>query len=328
MTFKALVVSENKGGEYISEIRQRQLDDLPPGEVLIKVQYSSLNFKDALSATGNKGVSRHYPHTPGIDAAGIVEQSQSSRYKVGDEVLVTGFDLGMNTPGGFSEYIRVPADWPVKCPNTLDLEEAMALGTAGLTAGLCVDSLLQVGITPDFGPVLVTGACGGVGSISVALLSQLGFEVQACTGRLENEDYLRKLGAKTIVPRSLMLEGTDKALLKEQWGGVVDTVGGDILFNAIKSTRYGGSVSCCGMAASSELAGTVFPFILRGVNLLGIDSVNLPLEFREYIWGQFAVPWRLKNLKQIVSEIELDQLPESFEKILSGNIQGRLVVRI
>ena len=328
MTFKSLVVSENEAGGYISEVCQRQFDDLPDGEVLIKVQYSSLNFKDALSATGNKGVTRNYPHTPGIDAAGIVEQSQSSLYQEGDQVLVTGFDLGMNTSGGFSEYIRVPADWVVRCPNTLGLEEAMALGTAGLTAGLCVDSLLQVGITPDFGPVLVTGSSGGVGSISIALLSQLGFEVNACTGRVENEEYLKKLGAEKIIPRSLLMEGTDKPLLKEQWGGVVDTVGGDILFNAIKSTRYGGSVSCCGMAASSELSGTVFPFILRGVNLLGIDSVNLPLEFREYIWEQFAVPWRLKNLKQIVREIDLEQLPENFGKILSGNNQGRLVVRI
>jgi len=328
MTFNALIVTKNKNGEYKSEISQKELKDLPSGDVLIKVQYSSLNYKDALSATGNKGITKQFPHTPGIDAAGIVEQSESQLFKVGDKVLVTGFDLGMNTSGGFAEYIRVPAEWITKCPELLALKEAMALGTAGLTAGLCVDTLLQAGITPSFGPILVTGASGGVGSIAVSLLSQLGFDVHAGTGSIEHEDYLRGLGAVEIVSREIMLEGADKTLLNEKWGGVVDTVGGDILFNAIKSTRYGGSVSCCGMASSSNFNGNVFPFILRGVNLLGIDSVNLPLDVRDYIWSQFALPWRLKNFEEIMTEIDLDELHENFEKILAGKIRGRVVVNI
>ena len=328
MTFKALIVTKNTNGEYKSEISQKEIKDLPPGEVLIKVQYSSLNYKDAMSATGNKGVTRKYPHTPGIDAAGIVEKSESQIFKAGDKVLVTGFDLGMNTSGGFAEYIRVPAEWITKCPELLALKEAMALGTAGLTAGLCVDTLLQAGITPSFGPILVTGASGGVGSIAVSLLSQLGFEVHAGTGSNEHEGYLKGLGAVAIVSREMLLEGTDKTLLKEKWGGVVDTVGGEILFNAIKATRYGGSVSCCGMASSAEFNANVFPFILRGVNLLGIDSVNLPGDVREYIWGQFALPWRLQNFETIMTEINLDELPDYFEKILAGKNRGRVVVNI
>lgn len=328
MTFQALVVTKDKSDDYSSEICQKSIDDLPPGEVLIRVHYSSLNYKDALSAQGNKGVTKHYPHTPGIDAAGVVEHSDSALFNPGDEVLVTGFDLGMNTSGGFAEYIRVPAAWVVRCPKMMSLREAMMLGTAGLTAGLSVDTLLQVGITPSFGPILVTGASGGVGSIAVALLSQLGFEVHACTGDIEQEGYLKQLGASAIVPRERLLEDTDKALLKEQWGAVVDTVGGDILFNAIKATRYGGSVTCCGMVAGSEFKANVFPFILRGVNLLGIDSVNLPLDAREYIWEQFALPWRVKNLETISAEINLEQLPDYFKKITSGNIQGRILLNL
>jgi len=328
MAFNALIVSKNNNGEYKSEISQKEIKDLPPGDVLIKVQFSSLNFKDALSAKGNKGVTKQFPHTPGIDAAGIVEESDSPLFKTGDKVLVTGFDLGMNTSGGFAEYIRVPAKWIIKCPGLMALKEAMALGTAGLTAGLCVDTLFQVGITPAFGPILVTGASGGVGSIAVSLLSQLGFDVHAGTGSIEHEDYLRELGAVAIVSREQMLDGSDKTLLKEKWGGVVDTVGGDILFNAIKATCYGGSVSCCGMALSSDFNGNIFPFILRGVNLLGIDSVNLPLDVREYIWGQFALPWRLQNFESIMTEIGLDELPEHFEKILAGKNRGRVVVNI
>ncbi len=334
MGFEALVVSEDGEGHFKSDIVQKELEDLPPGEVLVRVHYSSLNYKDALSAMGNKGVTKQYPHTPGIDAAGEVEyvkykdQNESMPFKPGDKVLVTGFDLGMNTAGGFAEYIRVPASWLVRCPELMSLKEAMILGTAGLTAGLCVDTLLQVGITPSFGNILVTGASGGVGSVALALLSQLGFEVHACTGSVDQENYLRRIGASAIVPRQLLLEGTDKALLKEQWGGVVDTVGGDILFNAIKATRYGGSVACCGMVAAADFKANVFPFILRGVNLLGIDSVNVPLDVREYIWDQFALPWRLKNLETISTEITLHQLPEYFEKILTGNTKGRVLINL
>lgn len=324
--FKALQVSE-VAGQYQPQVITRDTADLPAGELLIRVRYSSLNYKDALSASGNKGVTRNFPHTPGIDAAGVVEQSSVGEFAVGDEVIVTGYDLGMNTSGGFGQYIRIPAAWAIKRPKGLSLRESMVLGTAGLTAALCVDKLEQAGLRPDSGPVLVTGATGGVGSVAVVLLKRLGYSVAASTGKAEQADFLKSLGASQIVGRDALQEGTDKALLKEQWAGAVDTVGGDILFNVVKALQYGGSVACCGLTAGVGFKGSVMPFILRGVNLLGVDSVELPLVVKASMWDRLSLQWKL-DLEPLVEEVSLDQLPAALQKILAGKMVGRVLLNL
>tara|TARA_Y100001949_G_scaffold22054_1_gene15655 strand:- start:9240 stop:10232 length:993 start_codon:yes stop_codon:yes gene_type:complete len=325
--FKALQTNETDG-RFETRLIERDTNDLPAGEVLIRVSFSSLNYKDALSASGNRGVTRNFPHTPGIDAAGTVAESSVSDFAVGDEVIVTGYDLGMNTSGGFGQYIRVPAAWVIKRPVGLSLREAMALGTAGLTAALCIDKLEQAGLEPTDSPILVTGATGGVGSIAIALLSKLGYRVAAVTGKAEQGDFLRKLGATEIVERSALQASTEKPLLKEQWAGAVDTVGGDILFNAVKSLRRGGSVACCGLTAGTNFQASVLPFILRGVNLLGVDSVEIPLVVKASMWDKLSVQWKLSNLDDLVQEISLDQLPEAIERTLAGQQTGRILVRL
>ncbi len=307
--FKALWVTEAPHGVYETQVVERDTGDLPAGDVLIRVQYSSLNYKDALSASGNRGVTRKYPHTPGIDAAGVVAESSVAEFAAGDEVIVTGYDLGMNTAGGFGQYIRVPAAWVIKRPQGLSLREAMILGTAGLTAALCVEKLERSGLRPDHGSVLVTGASGGVGSIAVELLAKLGYTVAAATGKLEQAEFLNRLGAKQILDRATVADGVDKPLLKEQWAGAVDTVGGDILFNVVKSLQYGGSVACCGLTAGAGFKASVLPFILRGVNLLGVDSVELPLVVKASMWDKLSLQWKLDNLEEVAREIALEELP-------------------
>lgn len=327
--FKALWVTERGSGMFDRQVIERQVDDLPAGEVLVRVRYSSLNYKDALSATGNRGVTRQYPHTPGIDAAGEVVECPGGEFRLGEQVIVTGYDLGMNTPGGFAQYIRVPAAWVVRCPVGMSPREAMLLGTAGLTAALCVDKLQRVGLDRDAGPVLVTGACGGVGSIAVLLLSQLGYTVAASTGKLQQVEFLHRLGAQQIIDRALLRDGAEKPLLKMQWAGAVDSVGGDILFNVVKSLQYGASVACCGLTGGTDMAtASVLPFILRGVNLLGIDSVELPLAVKSAMWEKLAGPWRLDSLEQLANEIVLDELPEAIDRILAGRMVGRTLVRL
>lgn len=324
--FKALLVSEEQG-DYVRRVVTRQLADLPVGEVLIRVHWSSLNYKDAMSASGNKGVTRSYPHTPGIDAAGVVESSSVAELAVGDEVIVTGYDLGMNTPGGFGQYIRVPAAWVLKRPAGLTLRESMVLGTAGLTAALCIDKLERAGLTPGSGPVLVTGATGGVGSIAVAMLAHQGHEVVAVTGKADRVDFLRGLGAKEVLSREELQAGTGKVLLGERWAGAVDTVGGDILFNAVKSLRYDASVACCGLTAGGQFQASVFPFILRNVNLLGVDSVEQPLVAKASMWDRLSLQWKT-DLSQLEQEITLDALPDYIETILAGGMVGRAVVNL
>lgn len=326
--FQALQAQRDEQGAFRQQVISRELDSLPPGDALIRVRYSSLNYKDALSAAGNPGVTRNYPHTPGIDAAGEVQACATGDFAVGDPVIVTGYDLGMNTSGGFGQYIRVPAGWLVPLPSGLSLRDAMLLGTAGLTAGLCVDKLLKAEIVPESGPVLVTGATGGVGTIAVALLAQLGFEVQAVTGKPEQGDFLRQLGASEVLGREAVQEGTGKALLKERWAGAVDTVGGDALFNVVKSLRRGGSVACCGLTAGTAFQASVFPFILRGVNLLGVDSVEIPLAEKADIWRKLAGPWKLAALERIGHEIGLQELPAEIERVLAGHQVGRALVRL
>jgi len=326
-SFKAMVVTEAAEKTFTREITTRSIDDLPEGEVLIKVAYSSLNYKDALSATGNKGVTRNYPHTPGIDTAGVVEESQSDKFKPGDEVIVTSYDLGMNTSGGFAEYVRVPADWVVKLPAGLTMKEAMIYGTAGFTAGLSVSALIHI-VKPDQGEVLVTGASGGVGSVAVSILTKLGYQVVAVGGMIEEQEYLTGIGAKEIISREDAVDTSSRPVIKARWAGVIDTVGGDILATAIKSTKYNGSVTCCGNAASPDLPLSVFPFILRSVRLLGIDSQNCPMKHRSAIWEKLAGEWRLDGLMGISNEIGLEDLEERMQLMLQGKSKGRTVVKV
>lgn len=327
-SFRALQTSENEEGRFETRLVDRAIDELPAGEVLIRVRYSSLNYKDALSASGNRGVTRNYPHTPGIDAAGTVAESSVSEFVEGDEVVVTGYDLGMNTAGGFGQYIRVPAAWVIKRPVGLTLRDAMVLGTAGLTAALCVDKLEQAGLEPGDDPILVTGATGGVGSIAVALLASLGYNVAAVTGKADQAAFLTSIGAKQIVERSVLQAGADKPILREQWAGAVDTVGGDILFNVVKSLQRGASVACCGLTAGTAFHGNVLPFILRGVNLLGVDSVEIPLITKASMWDKLSLQWKLPNLDDLAREISLQELPQAIEKILAGQQVGRVLVRL
>ena len=324
--FKALLVTEEQG-EFVRQVVTRRQDELPAGEVLIRVQWSSLNYKDAMSASGNRGVTRNFPHTPGIDAAGVVEASSVSELVAGDEVIVTGYDLGMNTPGGFGQYIRVPAAWVLKRPVGLTLRESMVLGTAGLTAALCIDKLERAGLAPDNGPVLVTGATGGVGSIAVAMLAAQGHEVAAVTGKADQADFLRGLGASEVLTREELQAGTGKVLLTERWAGAVDTVGGDILFNVVKSLRYDASVACCGLTAGGQFQASVFPFILRNVNLLGVDSVEQPLVAKASMWDRLSLQWKT-DLSKLEQEVTLEQLPERIDTILAGGMVGRTVVNL
>lgn len=326
--FQALQAERDEQGGFRQQVVSRELDSLPAGDVLVRVRYSSLNYKDALSATGNPGVTRNFPHTPGIDAAGEVEACATGDFAAGDAVIVTGYDLGMNTSGGFGQYIRVPAGWLVPLPSGLSLRDSMLLGTAGLTAGLCVDKLLKAEVSPDSGPVLVTGATGGVGTLAVALLAQLGFEVQAVTGKPEQAELLRQLGASEVLGRETLLEGTGKPLLKERWAGAVDTVGGEPLFNLVKSLRRGGSVACCGLTAGVNFQASVLPFILRGVNLLGVDSVEIPLAEKADIWRKLAGPWKIAALERLGHEIGLEDLPDEITRILAGRQVGRALVRL
>jgi acrylyl-CoA reductase (NADPH) len=325
-SFRALWIEKQDDGTFSRRVVERFTDELPAGDLLIDVQFSSLNYKDALSATGSPGVTRSYPHTPGIDAAGVVAESGVTEFKIGEEVIVIGFDLGMNTPGGFGQRIRVPAGWVVKRPAGLTLEESMILGTAGFTAALSVHKLRAAGLTPDAGPVLVTGATGGVGSVAVKLLARLGFEVAAVTGKPDQAEYLRSLGAVDVLARETMLQGTERPLLKEQWGGAVDTVGGDMLFNVVKSLRYGCSVAACGLVAGPAFSATVLPFILRHVNLLGIDSVQLPIEQKAEIWGLLAGPWKIDGLQVLKRSLSLSTLADAVDRILAGEMVGRGLV--
>lgn len=324
MSFRAFRVEKNESG-FVRSVVEREVEDLPEGEVLIEVQYSSLNYKDALSATGNPGVTRVFPHTPGIDAAGLVLASSDNGFAEGDAVVVIGFDLGMGTSGGFAERIRVPANWVVKLPEGLTTRESMLIGTAGLTAAECVQKLEQAGMTPDSGPVLVTGATGGVGSVAVKLLATLGYEVAAVTGKPEQHDWLRSLGASEFLTREEAAEGAEKPLLAERWGGVVDTVGGDILFNGVKSLRYGCSLAACGLVAAPQFGASVLPFILRHVNLLGIDSVQLPLVEKTQIWARLATDWKL-DLSELEEVLGLHDLSGAIDRILAGQMVGRGLV--
>lgn len=326
--FKALVVEKTPEKQFLREIRERSLADLAPGELLIRVQYSSLNYKDALSATGHPGVTRQFPHTPGIDAAGEVVSCDTGVFAPGEKVLVTGYDLGMETDGGFGQYIRIPASWAIKLPVGLTLRESMALGTAGFTAALSVLKLQQAGVKPEDGNVLVTGATGGVGSIAVSILAASGYQVTASTGKLADEGFLRELGAVAVISRDEVAAGAEKALLPERWSGAVDVVGGATLAAALKGTKYGGSVACCGLVGSPELPLNVYPFILRGVSLLGVDSVQASRETRREVWSRLGTCWKPARLGEMVAECSLQGLEAAIQSILRGAVKGRVVVNL
>jgi len=325
--YKALVVEEAGNHVFSRQVKDRELDALPAGDVIVRVQYSSLNYKDALSASGNRGVTREYPHTPGIDAAGTVVESSAHDLTEGQQVMVSGYDLGMNTPGGFGQYIRVPAGWVVSLPPGLSMKESMIFGTAGFTAGMSVERITDM-VKPENGEILVTGATGGVGSIAVALLSKLGYRAVAVSGKEDAKSFLTRLGAQEIISRKVFIKEPARPLLTARWAGVVDTVGGKILTAAIKATRPRGLVTCCGNVASPELSLTVFPFILRGVTLAGIDSQNCPMALRKRIWERLAAEWKIASLDEIYREVTLAALPDEIEKSLTGQQKGRVVVNL
>jgi putative YhdH/YhfP family quinone oxidoreductase len=326
-TFKALIVTESGEKQFTRKIGEKTIADLPGGEVLVRIKYSSLNYKDALSASGNRGVTRNYPHTPGIDAAGRVERSEVDGINPGDEVIVTSYDLGMNTSGGFGQYIRVPAEWVVKLPSKMTAKESMIFGTAGFTAGMSVHMLIQSVASQD-GEILVTGASGGVGSMAVAILAKLGFQVVAVSGKPEAANFLASLGAQKTIARDEATDTSGRPLLKSRWAGVIDTVGGEILATAVKTTNPWGIVTCCGNVASPDLPLNVFPFILRGVKLVGIDSQNCPMALRSEIWQRLARDWKPAQLDSIHREIGLAQLDDYIGRILKGRTKGRILVNL
>jgi len=391
MEYKAFVVSEDDSGSYLGGIKTLNIQDLPAGDVLIKVECSSLNFKDALSFSGNKGVTRKFPHTPGIDAAGEVVSCATDDFKAGQKVLVVGYDLGMNTSGGFGEYISVPAKWVMPMPVAMSAHQSMAWGTAGFTAALCIDKLLMAGAKKEQGPVLVSGASGGVGSIAIMLLVKLGFEVHALTSKTADKEYFKQLGVSEIVSRAIdkllmagakkeqgpvlvsgasggvggiaimllvklgfevhaltsktadkeyfkqlgvseivsraeFLKSSAKPMLKPIYGSAIDVAGGDVLATMLKMIKPGGSVACCGLVASIELQTTVLPFILRGINLLGVDSVELPLNVKQDMWLKMASDWSLPALLDQCQLIAKQQLADTLQSMLNGNIKGRYVL--
>ncbi len=327
-TYRALYVEEVAEKQFEQRITERDTADLPQGELLVRVHYSSLNFKDAMSAHGNPGVTRTFPHQPGIDAAGVVEESSSGDFKAGDEVIVTGYDLGMNTAGGLGQYIRIPAAWALQRPANLSLRASMQFGTAGLTAQLCINKLLQMGLTAQQGPVLVTGASGGVGSIAVALLASAGYTVVASSGKADQAEMLKRIGAAEVIDRAELSEPNKRPMLKERFAGAVDVAGGDTLANVIKSLQAGGSVACCGLVQSPAFDGTVLPFILRGVNLLGVDSVEIPLAAKQAAWEQLADSAELDGIAAINREISLDEVPGELRTLFGGGMKGHVLVNL
>ena len=323
MKYRALETTENDK-LFENSIVEKDISSLPEHDTLIKVKFSSLNYKDALSASGNKGVTRNYPHTPGIDAAGIIVETTGDKFKSGDEVIVTGYDMGMNTCGGFGEYIKVPQEWIVKKPENLSLSESMAFGTAGLTAGLCLRKLLMHGLKPEDGEVFVSGVTGGVGIISLMLFNKLGFEVTAITGKLNQEGLLKDLGAKKIIDRNELDLDLISPLQKPIYAGGIDAVGGKILSNLVCMTSQRAAIACCGMVGGLSLDTSIFPFILRGLSLFGIDSAESLIDTKKEVWQNFASSWKLEMIDDNIKNISLDELPTEIDKILKGEQIGRV----
>jgi putative YhdH/YhfP family quinone oxidoreductase len=326
--FRAFVVNKTEEG-FTSGFKELTLENLPPGEVLIKVAYSGVNYKDGLASIPEGKVARSYPLVPGVDLSGTVVESSDSRFKPGDEVLTTSYELGVSHFGGYSEFARVKAAWVVPLPAGLTLREAMALGTAGFTAALAIHQLEKNGLKPQNGPVLVTGATGGVGSIGINILSSLGYTVAASTGKSSEHDYLKQLGASEILSREETTAESNRPLEKERWAGSLDSVGGATLAYLIRTTRYGGSIAAYGNTGGTNLNTTVFPFILRAINLLGIESVNCPMELRNQLWQHLASDYKPRHLLDMIShEVPLEDLPQALSTILKGGVRGHTIITI
>ncbi len=326
--FDALVVEKDEDGKTHAEVRQIGDDDLPEGEVTVAVEYSTVNYKDGLCIGPGGGLVKTYPHVPGIDFAGTVEASDDERYAPGDRVILTGWRVGEVHWGGYAQKARVKADWLVPLPDGLTTRQAMAVGTAGLTAMLALNALEDHGLRPGSGPVLVTGATGGVGSVATALLARLGYEVAAVTGKSEEEGYLRDLGATTIVPRSDLAETVKRPLKSETWAGCIDAVGGAMLARVLGQMKYGTSAAAVGLAGGIDLPAKVTPFILRGVNLLGIDSVMRPYDDRVRAWTRIATDLPMDKLEAMIRPATLQDLPQLGRDILKGRMRGRAVVDV
>jgi len=325
--FKAFLIEEAEEGVN-SSFKTIDTADLDPGEVLIKTAYSSVNFKDALAATGAGKIIRRFPCVGGIDLSGVVVESSSDEFKVGQEVIATSYDIGVAHHGGYAEYCRVPAKWIVPMPTGLDLFSSMALGTAGFTAGLAVERMEHNGLNPDAGPVLVNGATGGVGGIAIDILSAMGYDVTAMTGKPDQSDYLKSLGAAEVLDTASLDLTKIRPLGRETWAGVVDNLGGDILAWLASTVKVGGAIASIGLAASFKFNTTVMPYILRGVTLAGIDSVNAEMEVRRKVWGRLATDMKPKNLDKIVTTVAFDDLPAIFQKVMQAKMRGRSVVKI
>jgi acrylyl-CoA reductase (NADPH) len=324
-TFKALLLDQKNGKTELS-FREFTKAELPPGDVIVSVAYSSLNYKDALAVTGKGKIIRRFPLVPGIDLAGTVEESNSSKFKAGDEVLLTGCGIGEEFWGGYTQKVRVKSESLVSLPKGLSLKQAMGIGTAGFTAMLSTMALEEHGVLPGKLEVVVTGASGGVGSIAVAILSKLGYRVVASTGRVESHEYLRSLGAKDFLDRKVLATPSDKPLGPERWAGAVDTVGGETLASLLRSTALGGCVAACGLAGGHTLNMTVYPFILRGISLVGIGSAWCPMDQRLKAWDRLPKDLSLDLLEKMIQVISLEQVPEFSEKMLKGQIRGRVIV--
>ncbi len=324
--YKALYVSEINGN-FTREVKLLNTSDLPKNDVLIRVHCSSLNYKDALSAIGNKGVTKKYPHIPGIDAAGIIAHSENENFRIGEKVIVSGYDLGMNTPGGFGQFIRVPEEWVVKLPENLSLKEAMIIGTAGFTAGISFSRLSEL-VKPEDGKIIVSGATGGVASVALSILNKMKYETVAVSGKETEYPYLKELGVKEIISRKDFLALDKKPILSAKYAGGIDTVGGPILENILKTLNPLGAVTTCGSVASTEINISVFPFILRGISLIGVSAQNYPTELRAKLWEKLATDWKPENLMTIYNEISLEELPEAVSLILKGKLKGRTIINL
>ena len=325
--FKAFRIF-NEDGKVISRLVEMGLDELDQGEVTIRTGFSSINFKDALAATGTGKVIRRFPCVGGIDGCGVVVSSTDARFREGDEVIATSYDIGVSHDGGYAQYMRVPADWVVRLPNGMSLFDAMALGTAGFTAGLAVERMEHEGLKPGNGPVIVTGATGGVGSIAVDILAGAGYHVVALTGKAEQTDYLKTLGAKEVMLRSSLELAKIKPLDKATWAGAVDNLGGEVLAWLASTMNVGGALASIGLAANHTLNTTVMPFILRGVSLLGVDSVNAPMPVRQEVWQRLAGDLKPRHLQTMVTKVPLDAMAPVFERILKAQFHGRAVVTL
>jgi acrylyl-CoA reductase (NADPH) len=327
-SFKALVVNRTED-TFSVQIQPLSIQELPEADVLIKVAYSGINYKDGLATSPDGKIVRSYPFVPGIDLAGVVVSSKDPRFQEGDEVIATSYEIGVSHFGGYSEYARIPGDWIVPLPKGLTLKESMVYGTAGFTAALSIQRLEENGLTPDQGKVLVTGATGGVGSLAVSMLAKKGYEVVASTGKATEHNYLSNLGAKEMISREEVHSGKIKALDKQLWAGAVDPVGGETLAAIVSKLAYRGSVAVSGLTGGSNVPATIFPFILRGVNILGIDSVYCPMELRKLTWERMATDLKPDNLTDAVKEeITLEQLPEALPTILAGQARGRYIVKM